>query len=153
MKKVAIGVALANTSQAVDPEQVYSFIEAQSQDVETYELAPPPPGSIRAAALDYMLLLSIAGSAASIASILWMAYEKFIASKKNNDSSGIVVVIRKDDGTNDQFWIGHTDKSREVFVQTFTKKVETIRRSKATGESTERVNEELSVNSMWTRRK
>lgn len=152
MKKVAIGVELANASRTVDPEHVYSFIEAQSDDLETYELAPLPPGSIRAAALDYMLLLNIAGSAASIASVLWMAYDKFVAPRKNDDASGIVVVIRKDDGTNDQFWIG-PDKSREVFIETFTKKVETIRHSKASGESTERVNEELSVQSVWTRRK
>ena len=83
-----------------------------------------------------------------------MAYDKFIAPKKNmDDSAGIVVIIRKDNGTNDQFWIGHTDKSREVFIETFSKKVETIRHSKSSGESTEHINEELKAESMWIRRK
>jgi hypothetical protein len=154
MKNVAIGLALANTRGAVDLEEVFSFIENQSSNLETYEMSPPAPGMARAAAIDYMLLLNIAGSVASIASILWMAYDKFIAPKKNkNDNAGIVIIIRKDDGTNEQFWIGNTDKSKEVFIETFTQKIETIRHSKVSGESTERINKELSVQSIWTRRK
>jgi hypothetical protein len=154
MKNVAIGLALANTRDTVDPEEVFSFIENQSSNLETYEMSPPAPGMVRAAAIDYMLLLNIAGSIASIASILWMAYDKFIAPKKNkNDNAGIVIIIRKDDGTNEQFWIGNTDKSKEVFIETFTQKIETIRHSKVSGESTERINKELSVQSIWTRRK
>ena len=125
---------LANTHGAVDSEAVFTFIESHNDDFETYKLAPPHPGSIRAAALDYMILLNIASSAASIASLLWMAYDKFIAQKKNkNDIAEIVVIIRKDDGTNEQFWIGHTNKSKEIFIKTFSEKVEIIRYSELPG--------------------
>lgn len=154
MKQIAIGIALANTHGAVDAEQVFSFIESHKDDFETYKLALPRPGTIRAAALDYMLLLNIAGSAASLASILWMAYDKFIAPKKDkNESAGIVVIIRKNDGTNEQFWIGHTDKTKEIFIKSFSEKVETVRRSELPGESTERAIEELKTESIWIRRK
>ena len=154
MKKIAIGIALANTRGAVDAEQVFSFIESHKDDFETYKLAPPRPGSIRAVAPDYMLLLDIAASAASIASILWHAYDKFIAPKKDkNDSAGIVVIIRKDDGTNEQFWIGHTDKTKEIFIKTFSEKVETLRRSELPGQSTEHTIEKINTESIWIRRK
>ena len=99
-------------------------------------------------------MLTIAGSAASIASILWLAYEKFIAPQKTkDDNAGIVIIIMKDDGTNEQFWIGNTDKSKEVFIETFTQKIETIRYSKVSGDSTEHINKELSIQSIWTKRK
>jgi len=157
MKKIAIGIALANTHGGVDVEEVISFIESHKADFEIYRHAPPRPGSIRAAALDYMLLLNITASAASIASILWLAYDKFIAPKKDrkdrNDSAGIVVIIRKDDGTNEQFWIGHTDKTKGIFIKTFSEKLETIRCSKLPGQSTEHVIEELNTESIWIRRK
>jgi hypothetical protein len=154
MKQVAVGIALANTHGSVDTEQVLSFIESNNGDFQTYKLAPPRPGSIRAVALDYMLLLNIASSAASIASLLWMAYDKFIEPKKNkDDSAGIIVIIRKDDGTNEQFWIGHTEKSKEIFIQTFSESVDNIRHSQIPGQSTEQAKEELKIDSLWIRRK
>jgi hypothetical protein len=156
MKQVSFGIALANTHGSVDTEQFYSFIESQKGDFETYNRAMPPPGSISvyAAALDYMVLLNIAGSAASIASILWMAYEKFIVpTKKKDDDSGIVVIIRKDNGITDQFWIGNTDKSKEIFIQNFSHKIDNIRNSEVPGESTSHTNEKLSYESIWIRRK
>jgi hypothetical protein len=153
MNQVSIGIALANTRRSVDAEQVYSFIESQEGDFETFKLVPPP-GGIFGAGLDYMLLLNIAGSAASIASILWMAYEKFIAPNKNkDDSSGIVIIIKKDNGTSHQFWIGHNDKSKEIFIQTFSNKVDHIKHSELPGESTSQTNYTLQTESIWIRRK
>jgi len=153
MNQVSIGIAIANTHGSVDTEQIYSFIESQEGNFETYKLVPPP-GSIFAAGIDYKLILDIAGSATSIASILWLAYDKFIApKKKKNKSAGIVIIIQKDNGANDQFWIGHTDNSKEIFIQTFSKKVDGIRRSRVPGESTNRSIEELRHMELWVRRK
>jgi hypothetical protein len=156
MKQISVGIALANTHGSVDTEQFYSFIESQKGDFETYNRAMPPPGSISvyATALDYMVLLNIAGSAASIASILWMAYEKFIVpKKKKDDNAGIVVIIQKDNGMSDQFWIGNTDKSKEIFIQSFSHKVNKIRNSELPGESTSHTNDKLRIESLWIRRK
>ena len=101
-----------------------------------------------------MLLLNIAGSAASIASILWLAYEKFILpKKKKDDNNGIVVIIKKDNGTSDQLWIGSTEKSKEIFIQKFSHQVDKIRNSETAGESTSHTNEKLRIESLWIRRK
>jgi len=156
MKQVSVGIALANIPGSVDTEQVFSFIESQTGDFETYKRALPPPRSISvyAAAIDYMLLLTIAGSAASIASILWQVYEKFIEPKKSkNDNAGIVVIIRKDNGESNQFWIGNTEKSKEIFIQIFSHEVEQIRNSELPGESTSQTNDKLKIESLWIRRK
>jgi hypothetical protein len=153
MNKVSIGIALANTHKLVDAEQVYSFIESQEGDFETFKLMPPP-GRIFAAGLDYMLLVNIAGSAASIASILWMAYEKFIVpNKKKDDNAGIFIIIQKDNGMSEQFWIGNTEKSKDIFIQNFSHQIEKIINSEIPGESTSRTNDKLRIDSLWVRRK
>ncbi|NTW64433.1 MAG: hypothetical protein HGA46_10270 [Chlorobiaceae bacterium] len=58
------------------------FIDNADGEFETFSLAPKKPGTIRAAAFDYAVILNAAGSVASIAALLWMAYDKFIAPKK-----------------------------------------------------------------------
>jgi hypothetical protein len=126
----------------VDPEDVYSFIEAHSSNLETYQPAPPSPHWGHKAAVDYMMVLTIAGSAASIAQVLCMASKKFKAL--------FHIIIRKDDGKIDEFPNGLTD---EVSVEKFSRTVETIKHSEASGESTEHVIEETRSESIWTRRK
>jgi hypothetical protein len=153
VREVAVGIALANSSVRVQPEQVYSFIESEASGVQTYELVPPP-GSLVAAAVDYYLILGAVGSAASIASLLWMAYDHFIApTKADSSNAGIVVVLQKADGTSDQFWIGNTDDSQEAFVEEFSHKVETIRRADGDGGSDVRIVDEVRMGGLWVRRK
>jgi hypothetical protein len=154
MKEISIGIALANTHSSVDKEQVYSFIESQKGDFEIYRLAPPRPGIILATGIDYMLLIDKVGAAASIASLLWMVYDNFIVPTKNkDDSAGIVVIIPKDNGGSDQFWIGHKEKSKKIFIETFSHKIDTIRNSELPGESTSYTNEKLRTEKIWIRRK
>jgi len=156
MKKVSIGIALANTHGSVDAEQLYSFIESQKGDFETYKRTPPPPRSISvyAAAIDYMMLLNGIGSAASIVAALYLFYEKVIAPRKNkNDNAGIIVIINKDNGTSEQYWIGNTEKSKEIFIDKFSHEVDKIMNSEIPGESTSHINEKLRIESLWIRRK
>jgi hypothetical protein len=154
MREIAVGVALANLRKRIDPEEILSFIESNGTDIEIYERAPPPPGTILGAAIDYTLVLTAVGSAASLGALFWLAYDHFIASKKSDsDNAGIVLIIRKDNGTSDQFWIGNTHKNREAFIEDFTHKIETIRHTDVAGESTEHVIEEIGMKSLWTRRK
>ncbi len=153
MREVAVGIALANLSGRVQPEQVYSFIESKAGGVQTYQLVPPP-GAVVKAVIDYYMILSVGGSAASIAAVLWMAYDRFIAPTKTDSSdAGIVVLLRKDDGTSDQFWIGKTDDCQSVFVENFSHKVETIRHADGDGESDERIVDEVRRDRLWVRRK
>jgi hypothetical protein len=154
MKHIAIQIALANTHGSVSAEEVYRFIEAQDGDFTTYQRRPPPPGVMQAAAVDYALVLGVAGSVASIASLLWMAYDKFIApKKKDKDTAGIVIILQRDDGSSSQFWIGNMQKSQDVFVKEFSKTFEAVRSSDRDGNSTERIVATLEQRELWIRRK
>ncbi len=154
MRKIAVGLALANLPPGVNADEIFSFIESNASDIEIYERAPPPPGTMRGAAIDWTLLMAT-GSAASIADLLWRAYDHFIAPKKKSesDNAGIVIIVRKDNGTSDQFWIGNSAKNQEPFILDFTHKIESMRHTDVAGESTEHVIEELRMKSLWTRRK
>lgn len=77
MKNTAIEVAIANMHGAVDlKNEVIPFIECNSSDVEIYERTSVPYGSIQNSAFDVMMLLNATGSAASLAALLWMAYDQ-----------------------------------------------------------------------------
>lgn len=79
-----------------------------------------------AAAIDLYLIFGAVASAASIASIFWQAYDKFIGSRKrrSDDSAGIYVVVRRSDGTIIDVWLGRETNTPEEF----TRKFETHRR-------------------------
>ena len=127
--KISIGLALANLPEACDAEEIMQFIANSSEDYDTYTLAPAPPGTIRGAAID-IALVGTAGSIASIARLLWMAYDKFIAQRrrKDQDDAGIYIVIHRPDGTIIEFWIGKTHKDRGKFIEEFTKQVLSIQK-------------------------
>jgi hypothetical protein len=128
--KISIGLGLANLPEGVDTEEIERFIASGGKGYDTYTLAPAPPGAIRAAALEIMVILSAAGSVASIAALLWMAYDKFIAPKKSRDQDdgGIYIAIRRPDGTLVDFWIGNTHRDRQIFIKQFTTKVSSIQK-------------------------
>ena len=126
---ISMGIGLANLPSDVDSAALKRFLVEESDGYEVYRLAPAKPGSIRGAAFDIMLVFYAAGSVASIAALLWMAYDKFIAPKKSKetDSAGIYISIRKPDGNVKDFWIGNNYKHREVFIKEFESKVTSIR--------------------------
>lgn len=126
---IVFGVGLANLPNGVDVRALERSLVVDGNEIRTYGLAPSAPGVIRAGALDLTLILSAAGPVASIAALFWTAYEKFIAPKKKShqDDAGIYVVISRPDGTIEKFWIGNTEKDREVFVSKFSKTITEIR--------------------------
>jgi hypothetical protein len=71
-----------------------------------------PPGK---AAIDFFVVLNEVGSVASIAGILWMAYDRFIGSRKQNtdDDAGLYIALRRPDGGVVDLWIGKNARSQE----------------------------------------
>lgn len=126
---VVVGLAFANVHGRADAQAARQFIVDNASDCEAYELAPAPPGVMRAAALDWNLIIQMGGSVASIATLLWMAYDRFIAPKKKlpKDDAGIYIAIRRPDGTVKDFWIGKNYVTEEAFVQDFTQTIDDIR--------------------------
>ncbi len=118
-----------NLPNEVDVRALERSLIVEDPEIQTYLRASTPAGVPRAGAVDLTLILGSVGSIASIASLLWTAYEKFIAPKKHSqrDDAGIHIVIRRPDGTIDKFWIGNTEKNREVFVSKFSATITEIR--------------------------
>lgn len=151
-KPLAIQLAFANLSGRVDPKSVYRFIESTGGDIETYEL---DSRKVSAAAIDYVLLLGAAGSVASLASLLWMAYEKFIAPTKSTpaDQAGIHVALHQSDGSLVEFFIGKEYKDRELFIGDFTSTVTALRESGDSEAHYQEVSVEVKRSGLWIRRK
>ena len=128
---IVIGVGFANLAQGVNLDALRESLVSEVGDFQTYSLAPASPGHVRAAAFDLMLLLSATGSVASVAALLWMAYEKFIAPKKTDprDNAGIYISIRRPDGSTVDFWIGNKQKNREAFIAEFSRAIAEMRAS------------------------
>lgn len=79
-----------------------------------------PRGGISAAAIDYVAVLNAAASVATIAGLLWKAYEKWIAPRHDRGSLYICIDPKKDL----QWMLGETFKDKDSFVADFTHKVE-----------------------------
>jgi hypothetical protein len=150
--EISIGISFANLPSDVDCAPIRKFILDNGDGYELYTLAPAKPGYMRAAAFDIMLVLYATGSAASLATLLWMAYDKFIAPKKSKetDSAGIYIGIRHPDDKVSEFWIGNTHKRREIFVKEFESKVTTIRQQDDEGFWEESVTE-IRESEIWIR--
>jgi hypothetical protein len=116
---LVIPMTLANCGSIENAESIYEFLESEVDGIEIYELRKRP---FMAAAFDHVIVLSVIGSIASIASFLWLSYEKFIKPKKDQDSdtAGIHLVVYKPDGIIAEFWIGNTHKDKDVFLEDFT---------------------------------
>ncbi len=154
MNPVAIQMAVANAGGSVDPAEVYAFVEDEATNIETYVPVHPPTGVIRAAAVDFVFVLNVAGSIASLAFILWRAYEKFIAPRRAaNSDTGLIRMIRTDDGSLTSFWIGNKYRDRDLFIEEFAAKVEATRHAEADDKATERMVAEVRFSGQWMRRK
>jgi len=125
--QVAVGISLANCGGQVNAREVYDFIASQSDAYSAYSFRPS--SRITTAALDFYLVLGALGSVASVASILWMAYDKFIAPRKHSarDSAGIYVAVRRPDGTVIDVWVGHDAHTKEEFTTKFELIIEEAR--------------------------
>jgi hypothetical protein len=140
LQRIPIGLGLTNLPMDVDVDELRRFIASGVPDCETYCLRPDPNA---VAALDLMLVVNAAGSVASLAALLWMAYEKFIAPKKakpDNDA-GMYLAVRRPDGTNTEFWIGKSDRDRQRFVAEFSRKMTTIAKTDHDGASSQLITE------------
>ena len=125
-----LGIVAANCPSDVDVDALMQFIDNAAGEFETFSLAPAKAGTYRAAAFDYMLILGVAGSVASIAALLWMAYDKFIAPKKPPESdAGLYIGIRKPDGSAFECWVGRDHVDKDIFIEDFSAKVNEIHKS------------------------
>lgn len=149
MRQVALQVSVANAGDSVDTKDIVDSLLGGNAHLEAFRLTPPP-GSIWAAGLEFTLVLGAVGSVASIASLLWQTYERFIKPhKESKPTAGLVISIRCDDGSSAQFWLGHVDKDRDIFIRTFCERITKIRNSTNQDGSTESILNELRTSRLW----
>ena len=122
---VAFRVFVANTN-VTNVDEVLDFVESQSSDLKSFR--KPPGRGPQAAAGDYMLVLNTAGSIASIAGIIWMAYDKFIAAKKEPDTNAGIILYLAPSNPDIQinFWLGERQKTKEEFTDDFVQQVSSV---------------------------
>jgi len=114
-KEIAIGMSVEDRGNQVDAQQVYDFIASGATGATVYEFKPT---GIAGAAADLYLVLRAVASVASIANVLWTAYDRFIARKKHDtpDSADLHIAIRKRDGTMMNISLGNVS-TKESFVE------------------------------------
>lgn len=117
--QLGLMLSVANPNSTDVCENVYTEISTNFPDsAGDYRL--DAKGGIVAASIEYVVLLSAVGSVASVASLLWQAYDKWIAPKK--DRSSLYVCI---DPQRDLHWmLGDVFKDKDTFVADFTQRVE-----------------------------
>lgn len=115
--KIPIGLSVANLGDSVETRRIYEFIAEVDSGYQAYALRSR--GGKAAAALDFYVLLSAIGSVASLAGILWMAYDRFIAPRRSHgqDQAGFYIAIRRPDGTVIDLWL--RGQPRDEFIQQF----------------------------------
>jgi hypothetical protein len=152
---IPLQMALANVNQNVDPDEFYRFIEAQADNIRTYWVDPEKArGRHVCAAIEYIILLGAVGSVASIASLLWLAYDKFIGQKKTKgDTAGLYISIEFPDRNRYNFWLGNEYKDRDIFIEEFSNTVEKLQNDPGAGKKTDEVLSSIIHEDLWTRRK
>ncbi|HWP53462.1 MAG TPA: hypothetical protein VN476_04970 [Pyrinomonadaceae bacterium] len=95
--KIPIGITLADRCNEVDAQEVYHFVAEEVSGATAYEFKPK---GISAAAIDLYLVPGAVASVTSIANVLWMAYDRFIASKSPQvgDSACLYIIVPGGDG-------------------------------------------------------
>ena len=94
--KIPIGITLADGGDEVDAHELYRFVTGEVTGATVYEFKPT---GIAAAAIDLYIVLGAVASVASIANVLWMAYDRFIASKRPKVGSACIhIIVQSGDG-------------------------------------------------------
>ncbi|MDB2687756.1 hypothetical protein N9Y42_11155 [Mariniblastus sp.] len=118
--RIAINISAANT-KAVEINEVLDYFESHHADCKTYRKVVPP-GVVLNDAFQFMAVLGAVGSVASIASLIWDAYEKFVAPTKDDDddNAGFMISIAPMFHRDPMmFWVGGKYKSRDEFMREF----------------------------------
>jgi hypothetical protein len=89
-KEIPIGMTIENCGDDIDAQQLYNFVAESVTGAAAYALRPT---GATAASLDFYLVVSSIASVASIADVLWMAYDRFIAPKTPRKSESVAIKI------------------------------------------------------------
>jgi len=121
-RKLAIGVAAANTPAEFDFRRFKKALATQMHRANVYELKPAKAGGVVSAALDVWVVISRAADIAGLATFLWLVYEKFVSPylpKDKKANSGLYVVVPFPGVGYEEFWLGKAYKDKDEFMREF----------------------------------
>lgn len=138
-------------------EEVYSFIEANMDNIHTYYIHSEP-GHVVAAAFDYTIILNALNSIASnitIAEALWKTYQKFIGSPKTspNDNKGINIGIPISNDKIMTLGIGSEFRDKNIFIETFVSHIEELKQNPENFRVAINIMSDIEHSKIWVKRK
>lgn len=147
--KIPIGITLANSGSYASSAEVQRFLADNLEGAQVY--APHPERPVGKSAIDFYVLFHNTSAVASIGSFLWMAYDKFIGSKKrtSDDDAGLYVSLKRPDGSVADLWIGKHANTQEEVEQQLKLIVDTSRHDGDVVIEYERQIRELNSSGAW----
>lgn len=113
--RIAIGISFPNCGSNILIEAASQFIVEHYAACDGF-VPKPQPGI--GGAVNLWLILAVAGSVASLANIVWTAYDKFIAGERSGlpDEAGILLSIRTPEGST-TLWLGKDVREELEFIR------------------------------------
>ena len=144
--KIPLEITLANCGEFVNADEVYDFINANVTGATAYQST-----GTTTAAVDFCLVLDAFASVASIADVLWRAYERFIAPRRSQaNKSGIYIVVRGRAGEVDHLWLGNDVSTMQEFTDRLNSIVEVAKNRELEGVHEAKIRE-LQSSGSWVK--
>lgn len=116
--------ALANTGTKTEDEE---FFRKLSKHVPVYRFKPKP--GVVYASLDWLAIIGNAADIIALGKELWAAYEFYIQpriTKDKKSSAQLIITVEDDNGHFLNLSIGSETAERDVFIETFSRKVTSL---------------------------
>lgn len=149
MKELPLMITVANAENSQMADEVYANIERQLEDFPNAECYRLEGGPNTRAAIDFVAVLSIASGIASIASLVWTAYDFMRKRHKRTADSFLYVVLDPSKGI--EWRLGKDILDREVFIKDFEAKVRAYV-GNGEGQASQTFISEVRASELWIRK-
>lgn len=148
-KELIITGALANLEHGPEKNTLLSELNDNVDDFFLYEQVFEP--GVIYASINWQGIIGTAASISTIAALAWSIYitkvEPEIDNPEHTLKPRIVIQIKDSDGNFEIFTIDRKYKDKDIFIQEFTHKVETLRQ----GPNGQSIKETIEKSGRWVR--
>ncbi len=150
MRELPVMICVANPEDSESADQVYSEIEQGLEESSASECYRLDRRQGVAAAIEFVTILGRVADIASIAALLWMAYDKVMARRRSRQrESFLYVAVDPEKGLHWSLGKDFTDK--DVFIKDFTAKVTSHVQQDEHGRPSRTFTAEVRGSGMWIR--
>ncbi|NQT61938.1 MAG: hypothetical protein HQ556_03170 [Candidatus Marinimicrobia bacterium] len=128
--------AVPNVNDRYTTDELLQFLQSETNELDFYRPIPRP-GVIQSAAFDWSAVINLTASSITIASILWIAYLKFIkpALTAGNDQAELFIALDNDNDNSTSFVLSGAPIDKDSFIIEFSETIETMRKDQSVEES------------------